>query len=98
MDTTEKVGQTTVGDGVQTIDVETANGYAPNVIMATAGIPLEITFQQASGCMQYVMFEQFRLIEDLSAGPKTIRLPALEPGEYTFSCGMKMVFGKVVVE
>jgi plastocyanin domain-containing protein len=28
----------------------------------------------------------------------TVELPALEAGEYEFSCGMAMVFGKIVVE
>jgi len=36
--------------------------------------------------------------EDLTAGPKTVKLAALEPGTYAFSCGMEMVFGKIVVE
>lgn len=91
-------GQTTVKGDVQTIDVAIDLGYSPNVIRATAGIPLEITFGQGLGCFEEIYFPEFGILENLSAGPKTVTLPALEPGEYEFSCGMQMVFGKIVVE
>ena len=48
--------------------------------------------------MAEVVFPEFGIFEDLTQGGVVITLPALEPGEYRFSCGMQMVFGTLVVE
>lgn len=92
-------GAAVVAGAVQTIDVDLSAGYyQPNVIKLKAGVPAEITFGQGSGCTAQVMSKDLGFFEDLSAGPKTVKLAELQPGEYTFSCGMEMVFGKIVVE
>ncbi len=91
-------GSTTIEGDVQRISVDASAGYAPNVVKAVAGLPIEITFGQGSGCMAEVMSRELGFFEDLTAGPKTVSLPALAPGEYEFSCGMEMVFGTIVVE
>lgn len=85
-------------DGVQRITVDTANGYDPSVIVLAAGAPAEITFRQASGCLGQVMSTELGFFEDLTAGDATVRLEPLEPGTYQFSCGMRMVFGEIVVK
>lgn len=95
----EVAGAATVTGDVQTISVDVSTGiYAPNVINLKAGIPAEITFGQSSGCTAVVQSKDLGFQEDLTAGPKTVKLGALEPGTYAFSCGMEMVFGKIVVE
>lgn len=91
-------GEAVVEGGVQRIAVDAQSGFNPNVIRAKAGIPLEITFSEAYGCMAQVVSRDLGFFEDLTTGPKTIGLPALEAGEYAFSCGMEMVFGSIVVE
>ncbi|HET6497771.1 MAG TPA: cupredoxin domain-containing protein [Coriobacteriia bacterium] len=91
-------GRTVVEGDVQRISVDASVGYNPNVIRATAGVPLEITFSQGSGCMAQVFSRDLGFFEDLTTGPKTIQIPALQPGEYGFACGMEMVFGSIVVE
>ncbi len=91
-------GFTADAGGVQVVDVDVSDGFAPNVIRAKAGVPMEITFGQGSGCMAEVMSADLGFYEDLQSGPRTIALPALQPGEYGFSCGMEMVFGSIVVE
>lgn len=84
---------------VQRIDVDLSKGYYdPNVIVLKAGVPAEITFGQSSGCTAQVMSKDLNFFEDLTGGPVTVKLTALDPGEYTFSCGMEMVFGRIVVE
>lgn len=84
---------------VQKISVDLSKGYYdPNVVTLKAGLPAEITFGQSSGCTGQVMSQQLGFFEDLTAGPRTVKLPALEKGTYSFSCGMQMVFGKIVVE
>lgn len=99
--TGEKIeGAAVVENGVQKITVDTSNGYNPNTIKLTAGIPAEITFKQASGCLGQVQSKDFGFYEDLTTGDKTVRIEAdkLQPGEYSFSCGMQMQFGTIVVE
>ncbi|MBC7266574.1 MAG: sulfite exporter TauE/SafE family protein [Coriobacteriia bacterium] len=92
-------GTATVEGSVQRITVDTSTGrYVPDVVVLARGIPAEITFTQASGCLQVVEIPDLDVSVDLSAGPVTVLLPALEPGTYGFNCGMRMVFGQIVVE
>lgn len=93
-------GAATLDGDVQRITVDTSAGYDPNVITLAAGVPAEITFKAASGCLGQVMSKDLGFFEDLTTGDKTVRLEAdvLQPGTYGFSCGMEMVFGTIVVE
>lgn len=92
-------GTAEVAGDVQKIDVDLSQGYyQPNQIVLKAGVPTEITFGQSSGCTGQVTSEELGFLEELSAGPRTVKLPALEVGEYPFYCGMKMVYGKIVVK
>lgn len=91
-------GETVVEGDVQRVDIAIPSGYSPNVVRAKAGIPIEMTFAQSGGCTAEVLFPEFGIYEDLTQGPVTVALPALEPGTYEWSCGMQMVFGALVVE
>lgn len=85
--------------GVQRISVDVSAGYFnPNVLRLAAGVPTVITFGQGSGCMSEVMIKDFGVFESLTQGGAVVEIPALQPGEYGFSCGMEMVFGVLVVE
>ncbi len=93
------VGTAVVEGGVQRLTVDVTKGYYdPDTIVLVAGVPAEITFTESSGCTAQVMSKSLGFFEDLTTGPKTVKLPALEPGEYGYSCGMEMLFGKFVVE
>jgi len=88
-----------VAGNVQKITVDTSKGYYdPSTIELKAGIPAEITFTQSSGCLQQVESADLGFSEDLSTGPKTIKLGALTAGTYGFNCGMQMQFGTIVVK
>lgn len=92
-------GSATIDGDVQKISVDLSKGYYdPNVITLKAGLPAEITFGQSGGCTGQVMSQELGFFEDLTASPRTVKLPALKKGTYSFSCGMQMVFGKIVVE
>lgn len=93
-------GATVVEGDVQRIAVDTSAGsFNPNVIKATAGVPIVIEFSQApGGCLSGVWFPDFNINEDLTRSGKTIELPPLDPGEYSFYCQMQMVSAKIVVE
>ena len=83
---------------VQRVNVSVTDGYDPAHIVVAAGIPVEIAFSEGHGCLARVMFEQLGIEADLEQGGATVRLPALEPGVYPFSCGMRMVHGTVTAE
>lgn len=92
-------GDAKVTGDVQKIDVDLSSGsYQPNVITLKSGVPAEITFGQSSGCTAQVVSSELGFSEDLTGGPRTVTIENPEPGEYTFSCGMEMVFGKIVVQ
>jgi len=89
----------TAAGAVQKIAVDVSKGYYdPSTIELKAGVPAEITFSQASGCTGIVQSQQLGFSEDLSSGPKTVKLPALQAGTYQFACGMNMVTGTIVVK
>jgi plastocyanin len=89
----------TVQAGVQKISVDLSKGYYdPSAIQLKAGVPAEITFGQSRGCTGIVQSQQLGFSEDLSSGPKTVKIAALQPGTYQFACGMGMVTGSVVVK
>jgi plastocyanin len=84
---------------LQTISVSVgASGYDPNVIKLKAGVPAEITFGQSQGCTGIVQSSDLGFQADLTGGPQTVKLAALQPGTYGFACGMGMVSGQIVVQ
>lgn len=96
---TKTEGSATVAGGVQKIDVTAGASYSPNVIKLKAGVPAELTFNyNGQGCTNQVVFPDLGISQDISQGPTTVKLGSLKAGTYTFSCGMNMIFGKVVVQ
>jgi Cupredoxin-like domain len=92
-------GAATVEGGVQKITVNVGgSGYEPNVVKLKAGVRTEITFGQSQGCTGSVQSQDLGFQADLTAGPQTVKLAALQPGTYGFACGMGMVTGQIVVQ
>jgi plastocyanin len=95
----QKPKSATVSGAVQKITIDTSKGYYnPSTVNLKAGVPAEITFTQSSGCLAQVQSSDLNFSEDLTGGPKTIKLGALKAGTYAFSCGMQMQFGSIVVK
>jgi len=88
----------TVDAGVQRIAITADGAFSPNQISAKAGIPIELSFSQGSGCSAAIKFPPLGIEQDLSAGPATVALPALEPGRYTMFCQSDMDMGTLIVE
>jgi hypothetical protein len=82
----------------QRVRIEVTDGYDPADIVVAAGIPLEITFTEGSGCLAKVVFEGLGIEADLTQGGAVVMIPALEPGVHPFSCGMHMVHGSITAE
>ncbi len=88
-----------VSGNVQKISVDLSKGYYdPATIQLKAGVPAEITFGQGSGCLAQVQSQELGFFEDLQNGPVTVKLAALSAGTYTFTCGMQMQSGTIVVK
>ena len=84
--------------GIQKISVDVSKGYYdPSSITLKAGVPTEVTFSQSGGCTGSVQSSDLGFQEDLASGPKTVKLKGLQPGVYSFACGMNMVRGTIAV-
>ena len=92
-------GAATVQGGVQKVTIDLTTGsYSPNQITAKAGIPLELNFKgPASGCNGQVVSQDLGFQQDVSQGG-TIKVGALKPGTYTFTCSMGMYTGHIIVK
>ena len=86
-------------DGV--IDIRVANGtYTPALIDSPAGQPLTLRVlrEDASPCAEYLIVEGVDVSEALPINRlHTVKLPAMEPGEYRFHCQMNMYQGTLRV-
>ncbi len=72
-------------------------GYDPATVRASAGRPIELTVDQGSGCAAGFLLPELDIFADNTAGPATVQLEPLEPGTYTFTCGMQMLRGSLIV-
>lgn len=89
-DTEEGDGRRVVVDG----------GYAPETIVVSAGEPVRLIFHRldASPCSEEVIFPEQGVRASLAEHRDVaVELPASEPGDYEFHCGMGMLRGRLVV-
>ncbi len=83
------------------IDILVADGvYTPARIEVPAGRPLTLRFtrKDPSPCAEKVVFEGLNITRDLPLDkPLDVVIVPDHPGEYTFTCQMKMYRGTLVV-
>ena len=87
--------------GVQEIKVTVKGGYSPDVIVVRQWIPVRLDFyrDETASCSEQVVFGDFGIARDLPAFQTTpVELTPERAGEFTFTCGMNMMRGKLVVE
>ena len=87
--------------GVQEIDVTVKGGYSPDVIAVRRGLPVRLNFyrDETSSCSERVIFGDFGIARDLPAFKTTpIEFTPDKEGVFTFTCGMNMLRGKLVVD
>jgi plastocyanin len=78
----------------------TSSGYEPAQINAKRGQPVKLAFYRADarGCAGTVVFPQLNVRRQLNAGETTVvEVTPAESGEITFTCGMGMYKGALVV-
>ncbi len=88
-------------DGVQEVKIRVKGEYTPEQILVKKGKPLRLIFYRddASHCTEYVVFEDFAIKQKLAPYKETVVvLTPATAGEFTFTCGMKMLEGKLVVK
>lgn len=97
----EAVQATTTAGGVQEIKVTVKGGYSPDVIVVKQGRPVRLDFyrDETASCSETVVFGDFGIARDLPAFKTTpIEFTPQKAGEFTFTCGMHMLRGKLVVQ
>ena len=86
--------------GVQEIKVTVKGGYSPDVIVVKKGVPVRLDFyrDETASCSDQVIFGDFGIARDLPAFKTTsIEFTPDKVGEFTFTCGMNMIRGKLVI-
>lgn len=87
--------------GVQEVRVIVKGGYSPDVIVVRQGAPVKLDFyrDETASCSEEIVFGDFGIARHLPAfQTTTIELMPEKAGEFTFTCGMNMMRGKLVVE
>jgi plastocyanin domain-containing protein len=87
--------------GIQEIKVTVKGGYSPDVIVVKKNIPVRINFyrDETADCSDTIVFGDFKIRKPLPAFKTTpIEFTPKKSGEYTFTCGMGMMRGKLIVE
>lgn len=87
--------------GVQEIKVTVKGGYSPDVIVVKEGQPVRLDFyrDETASCSEQVIFGDFGIARDLPAFKTTpVEFTPDKAGEFTFTCGMNMMRGKLIVE
>ena len=86
--------------GVQEIEIGVKGGYAPDHVVVRHGQPVRLRFrrEEDSACTDRVVIPDFRISKALPAFETTaVEFTPDKPGEFTFSCGMGMIHGKLTV-
>lgn len=87
--------------GVQEVTVRVKGGYEPDVIVVQKGRPVRLDFyrDETAPCSDTVVFGDFGIARPLPAFKTTpVEFTPDRAGEFTFTCGMNMMRGKLIVE
>jgi len=87
--------------GVQEIKITVHGGYSPDVIVVQKDAPVRLNFyrDETDSCSEQVIFGDFGIARHLPPYKTTaIEFTPDKSGEFTFTCGMSMMRGKLIVE
>jgi plastocyanin domain-containing protein len=97
----ERVGAEVSAGGIQEIKITVKGGYSPDVVVVKQGVPVRLDFyrDETASCSEQIIFSDFGIARDLPAFKTTpIEFTPDRSGEFTWTCGMNMLRGKLVVE
>ena len=97
----KKQVRTRTSGNVQEIRIRVKGGYDPVVIVVEAGKPVRLNFyrEETADCSEQVLFPDFNtsaLLTPFKTVP--VELTPDKKGEFTFTCGMGMLRGKLIVQ
>lgn len=87
--------------GLQEVNINVKGAYSPDVIVVKRGMPVRLNFyrDETSSCSEEVVFSDFGIARKLPAFQTTaIEFTPDKTGEFTFTCGMNMLRGRLIVE
>ena len=87
--------------GVQEVDITVKGGYSPDVIEVERGKPVQLSFyrDEENSCSEELLMPDFSIRRDLPAFKTTlVELLPEKAGTFTFTCGMGMLRGSLVVK
>jgi plastocyanin domain-containing protein len=87
--------------GVQEVKITVKGGYSPDVVVVKQGRPVRLDFyrDETASCSEQVVFGDFGIARDLPAFKTTpVEFTPQKSGEFTWTCGMNMLRGRLVVE
>lgn len=94
----KKEREITVADSV---DINVDGGYSPNVISIPKGKTTKLNFIRTdpTDCLEEVVLGDFKIRRSLPLNEKVmIEVTPKKAGEFTYSCGMGMYHGKIIVK
>lgn len=86
---------------VQEIRIRVKDGYTPDVVKVKAGMPVKLLLQrdEKSACSDEFVIDKLGIRRSLRPFATTvIEFTPKDAGEVAFTCGMKMLHGKLIVE
>ena len=87
--------------GVQEVDITVKGGYSPDIIEVERGKPVQLSFyrDEENSCSEELLMPDFSIRRDLPAFKTTlVELLPEKAGTFTFTCGMGMLRGSLVVK
>ncbi len=97
----ERVAAEVSAGGLQEIKITVKGGYSPDVVVVKQNVPVRLDFyrDETASCSEQVIFGDFGIARDLPAYKTTqIEFTPDKAGEFTWTCGMNMLRGKLIVE
>lgn len=94
-------GTAPTGEDVQEVRVVVKGGYEPDTIFVEAGRPVRLLFyrDETAGCSERLLFPDFAIDQELPAFETTvIEFIPREARDYPFSCGLRVMKGRVVAQ
>ncbi len=85
----------------ESVDITVEGGYSPEVITVRQGKPVTLNFfrKDPSSCLEEVVLSDFKTRKFLPVGQKVaITIIPKVAGEFSYSCGMNMFHGKIIVK
>ena len=97
----EEAARATLQKDTQTAAVEiTDKGFEPSSLKLKAGVPAKVTFVRKTDetCAKEVVIKEYKINRKLPLNELVTVEFTPRKGEFTFSCGMGMLRGKIVVQ